>query len=113
MVWIDTHIAKVVLEAPPGPTKQQKQAFDNHPGVGDACMFERAGRFHCAIKNVSQFGTTLLRNRRLPFGLTIGLGYPVTAIITTAVFLTLILTIGWAERRFTWLRPEAGHDGEE
>jgi hypothetical protein len=64
-------------------TESRKQAFDDHPGVGDACIFERAGRFHCAIKNVSQLGTTLLRNLRLLFGLTIGLGYPVTAILTT------------------------------
>ena len=46
-------------------------------------------------------------------GMTIGLGYPVTAIITTFVFLTLIVVIGWAERRFTWLKPEAEHEGKE
>ena len=46
-------------------------------------------------------------------GMTIGLGYPVTAIITTFVFLTLVVAIGWAERRFAWLNPESEPDGRE
>ena len=74
--------------------------------LGAGVIFSNGGR-------VSGITTASLIWALAAIGMTIGLGYPVTAIMTTALFLTLILTIGWAERRFAWLNPESEPDGRE
>ena len=46
-------------------------------------------------------------------GITIGFGYPITAIVTTAVIMSVLALIDWAERRFPRLRREIdGGKGE-
>ena len=46
-------------------------------------------------------------------GVTIGYGYPVTAIVTTSIVLGVLTLIDWAERRFPRLRREIdGGKGE-
>ncbi|MCR9085335.1 MAG: MgtC/SapB family protein [Rhodobacteraceae bacterium] len=68
--------------------------------LGAGVIFSNAGQ-------VQGITTASLIWALAAIGMTIGLGYPVTAIITTALFMLLIIIIGWAERRFRWLMPEA------
>ncbi len=45
-------------------------------------------------------------------GVTIGYGYPITAVITTAIIMIVLKLIGLAERRFPRLRREIDSDDE-
>ena len=74
--------------------------------LGAGVIFSNSGR-------VSGITTASLIWALAAIGMTIGLGYPVTAIFTTCVLLFLIVVIGWAERRFAWLSLEAEHEGKE
>jgi putative Mg2+ transporter-C (MgtC) family protein len=68
--------------------------------LGAGVIFSHGGR-------VQGITTAALIWALAAIGITIGLGFPLTAIITTALFMGLIFLIDLAERRFPWLMPEA------
>lgn len=71
--------------------------------LGGGVIFSYSGR-------VQGLTTASLIWALAAIGMTIGLGYPVTAIVATVVFMTLLLLIDLAERRFPWLCPETDAD---
>jgi putative Mg2+ transporter-C (MgtC) family protein len=71
--------------------------------LGGGVIFSYSGR-------VQGLTTASLIWALAAIGMTIGLGYPVTAIVATVLFMLLLLLIDLAERRFPWLTPETDAD---
>jgi putative Mg2+ transporter-C (MgtC) family protein len=68
--------------------------------LGAGVIFSNGGR-------VQGITTAALIWALAAIGMTIGLAYPITAIFTTIVLITVVVLIGWAEQRLPWLMPEA------
>jgi putative Mg2+ transporter-C (MgtC) family protein len=74
--------------------------------LGGGVIFSYSGR-------VQGLTTASLIWALAAIGMTIGLGYPVTAIVATVLFMLLLLLIDLAERRFPWLMPETDADADD
>jgi putative Mg2+ transporter-C (MgtC) family protein len=67
--------------------------------LGGGVIFSYAGK----IQGIT---TAALIWALAAIGMTIGFGYPVTAFCATLLFLLIVVSIGYAERRLSWLNPE-------
>ena len=74
--------------------------------LGAGVIFSQGGR-------VQGITTAALIWTLAAIGITIGFGYPITAMITTALIMGIILLIDLAERQFPQLRRKVDEDDED
>ncbi len=76
-------------------------------GIVTGVGFLGAGVIFTQGRRVQGITTAALIWALAAIGITIGVGFPITAVIVTALLMAILLAIDWVERAFPWLRQEA------